>query len=74
MKKLNEKVSLFMSMYMYYVRWHFFQASNMEAVQKNLQQIWLRLSVPPDQQIDMAIKYSGDITETQLNKVNKVAK
>ena len=45
------------------------QASTLEAVQKNLQEIWTRLHVPTHQQIDMAIKYSGDISQTQLHKV-----
>lgn len=45
------------------------KARNLETVQKNLQQIWTRLHVPTAQQIDMAIKYSGDITQTQLHKV-----
>lgn len=41
----------------------------METVQKNLKQIWTRLLVPTAQQIDMAIKYSGEVTQTHLNKV-----
>ena len=45
------------------------QARTLGAVQKNLQQIWARLHVPTHLQIDMAIKYSGDITQTQLHKV-----
>ena len=41
----------------------------MEIVESNLKLIWQRLHLPELQQIDMAIKYSSNITATELNKV-----
>jgi len=41
----------------------------MEIVQSNLKMIWMRLYMPELQQIDMAIKYSTNISATELNKV-----
>lgn len=45
------------------------QAGTMEIVQSNLRLIWKRLYTPELEQIDMAIKYSSNISTRELNKV-----